>query len=144
MSYTELFTEVHVPLAKLDPVSASAERVTAWVSVAKYNRVVAVVQVGAVAANRQIIARIEQAKDTNGTGQKVIAGKESGTILTPDQNGLIAIELRTEELDTNNLYDCINLKLMIQGGAIIASAILWGIEPRYAPVGDTAYIEVVA
>lgn len=141
--YTAQVSERMNPLAKIDAASYSAEQVTAWVSLSNYNRAFAVINVGAIAANRQIQARLEQATGANGEGQKVIAGKESAVLLTADQNGLIAIELQTEELDVNGGYDHVLLKLMIQGGAIICGAVLYGCEPRYAPVGQANWIEVI-
>lgn len=143
MWYTSQVSERSIPLARINPASYAAEQVTAWVAVNNYHRLRAVVHVGAVAANRQLIARLEQATNTDGAGQKVISGKESGTVLTADQNGLIAIELQTEELDVNGGFDCVCLKLMIQGGAIICSAVLYGEEPRSLPVSQTGWIEVV-
>lgn len=143
MPYTENFSEVHAPLARINPQSTSGQLVTAWVSLKHYARAVAVVHVGAIAANRQVIVRLEQATDTLGSGQKVIAGHESDTLLTADENGLIAIELRAEELDVNNLYDCVALKVTAQGGAVIVSGVLYGTEPRYAPVDQTLWEAVI-
>lgn len=143
MSYTQRFSEGHAPLAKIDPVSLNGQTVTSFVSLRNYPRVVALVHVGAIAANRQIEARFEQATDTQGSGQKLIDGKDTDVLLTADQNGIYAIELRAEELDTNNGYDCVALKLTSQGGAVIAEAVVLGLEPRFAPVDQTLWAGVI-
>ena len=60
-----------------------------------------------------------------------------------DGDDLVAIEVRTEELDVTNNFDCIQVRVEIGGAAVELSYILYGIVPRFAPVGVTNWAEVI-
>ena len=151
MSYTERFTEVHSLLTTLHPVSRGiATTDSAWVSVANYHRVILLINVGAMAQGATLDVQIRQATNTAGAGAKGIpttaAQSKLITQLTQaggDGNQNLAIELRTEELDVNGGFDCISVRDTVGGGAVLLEYELFGIEPRYAPVGVTAWQEVV-
>lgn len=141
MTYNERFTEMHVPLAVINNASYNSQQVTPWVSLGNYHRAVAILKFGAIGAV-EINAHLEQALGTQGYGQKLIAGKAITTLLNADDNALIAIELRTEELDVTNHYESICLKVT-PSGAVIFTAFIFGIQPRYAPGPVTGWHEVV-
>ncbi len=151
MSYTERFTEVHYPLVNVVPAvkSAGAEVISAYVSLANYHRAVLVIHTGAIAATGTVIVRLIQATNTAGASPKGIPttatqDKLTSTLTTADANSVIAIELRTEELDVANGYDCVAIGFDVDTDTVPMSAILYGIEPRFAPVATTNYNEVVA
>ena len=132
--YTVPFSDEFYPVAKINPASYTTEQVTAWCAMADYRRAVLVLHVGAIAAGRQVNCRIEQAQDAGGLGQKVVTTKVIDTLLDADDNALVAIEIRDEEMDAANDFDYICAKINPAGGAVILSAILYLYEPRYAPV----------
>lgn len=150
MSYTELFTEVHYPLVNVPPAvkSPAAEQISAYVSLANYHRAVLVAHLGAFAATGTVRFRLLQATDTAGASAKGIpttAGQDKlTTVLTvADANSVVAIELRTEELDVTNGFDCVAVAYDVDTDTVALSAILYGIVPVYAPVPTTNYNEVV-
>lgn len=151
MSYTERFTEVHYPLVNVVPAvkSAGAEVISAYVSLANYHRAILIVHTGAIAATGTVRVRLLQATDTAGTSAKGIPttatqDKITTVLTTADANSVVAIELRTEELDVANGFDCVAVGYDVDTDTVAMSAILYGIEPRFAPVATTNYNEVVA
>jgi hypothetical protein len=151
MSYTERFSEVHSLLLTLHPVSRGiATTDSAYVSLANYHRAVLCINVGVMAGGSSLDIQIRQATNTAGAGVKGIpttaAQSKLITQLTQaggDGSQNLIIELRTEELDIANGFDCIAVRDTVAGGAVLLSYELYGIEPRFAPVGTTAWQEVV-
>ena len=150
MSYTERFTEVHYPLITVPPAvkSAAGEQVSSYVSLANYHRAVLVIQTGAIAATGTVIVRLLQATDTAGSSPKGIPttatqDKITSTLVTGDANSVIVIELRTEELDVANGYDCVAVGYDVDTDTVALSMVLFGIEPRFMPVATANYNEIV-
>ena len=144
--YTERFSEVHYPLAvdHADSLGAGTTY-TAYVSLQNYHRAVAVIDVGDMAGTATFIVQVMQATSIVGAGAKVIAGKAI-TIMTQaggDGNEIRCIEVKAEELDVDGGFDCIALRFIYAAAATEFSAILYGIEPRYAPVPTTNWAEIV-
>lgn len=150
MSYTERFTEVHYPLVTVVPgvKSATSEVISAYVSLANYHRAALVIHTGAIAASGTVIVRLIQATSTAGASPKGIPttatqDKLTSTLTTADANSVIVIELRTEELDVSNGYDCVAIGYDVDTDTVAMSAILYGIEPRFAAVPTANYNEIV-
>ena len=144
--YTERLSEALYPLARLNPANKTvANHDTGYVSVKNYHRVWAVIEVGVMAQGATLDALLYQATDTAGTGGKVIAGK-SITQLTQaggDGNQILCIELQTEELDVDNAFDCVQLRLTVAGGTVYAAAQLYGCSTRFAATPTTNWEEIV-
>lgn len=150
MSYTERFSEVHYPLLTVPPAvkSATTEQISSYVSLANYHRAALVIQTGAIAATGTVKVRLIQAKDTSGTtpiGIPTTATQDkiTSTLTTADANSVIVIELRTEELDVNNGYDCVAIGYDVDTDTVALGIVLYGIEPRFAAVPTTNYNEIV-
>ena len=146
MCYTERFTEVHYPLTWEDPdLRAIGVHTSGYVSLMNYHRAVLYLHVGAMTQGATLDCRLLQATDVLGAGAKAIAGKAI-TQLTQagcDGDDLLAIELRTEELDVSNNFDCVAMEVTIAGATVYFSSVILGLEPRYAPTGVTNWQEVV-
>lgn len=144
--YCARFSELHYPLADDHADSfAIGTHTSSYVSLMNYHRAVVVINVGDIAAGGALDAKILQATTTAGAGVKDITGKAI-TQLTQaggDSDSIVCIELQTEELDVTNLFDCIALELTVTSGAVEFSYIIYGIEPRYPPVGTTNWAEIV-
>lgn len=149
MSYTERFTEVHYPLVGIAPAvySAAAEQITSYVSLANYHRAVLVIHIGTVAAGGTVQFRLLQATTTAGAGAKGIPTTATQdkitTVLTGADSNWVAIELRTEELDVANGFDCVAFGYDVDTNTVALEATLYGIEPRFAAVPTTNYNEIV-
>lgn len=146
--YTEKFTEVWQPLYKLSPISVTngSEVFTSYVSLANFHRAFILIEIGVMQSGSTIDAVVHQATDTSGTSAKHLDTSVAITQLTQagsDGNSLVGIELRTEQLDVEDGFDCIALGYTVGTAASIMSITIWGGVPRYAPVAVTGWNEVV-
>lgn len=153
MSYTERFTEVHAVLAALAPSAANAAvgaHNSAWVSVAQYHRLFALIHAGEPTGAATLDMTVQQATSNAGAGVKAItpqpagAGTKSITQLAAgDAGAYCGIEIRAEELDVDGRFCWVRLVTTVAVNLYYHSAFLIGIEPRYAQVGVTAWQEII-
>jgi len=146
--FTEKFVEVHEPLYILHPISVTngAEVLTPYVSLANYHRAFILINVGVMQSSGTIDAIVHQALNTSGGTPKHFSPTKAIVQLTQagsDSNSIVGIEIRTEELDVTNGYDCIALGYTVGTAAAILSIEIWGCVPRFPPVPVTDWNEVV-
>ncbi len=132
--------------AVLNPVSQGAGTVTTgWVSMATFESLLAILQVGALGTNATVDAKLEQAQNGSGTGAKDVTGKaitqltDAGT----DDNKEVLINLRSEELDVNNAFTHVRLSVTVATAACLISAVVLGLDARYQPAAQTATVDEV-
>lgn len=118
-------------LALLDniaPISQSAGTVTSgWVSAANFERFLAVLQTGVLGASATVDAKLQQATDSSGTGAKDITGKAITQIVKATGDGKqVEINLRAEELDTNNSFNYFRLSVTVGTAASLIAAVIYG------------------
>jgi len=142
MSYTERFTEGAALLGVIDPASHTAEKNTGYVSMANYGRAVIILHCGVIGGNLDV--DIETAKDTSGTGAKTFdsGNKDTTKTATTDNNTVTVIEIKAEEFDVANGFDCLNVEVTPASAGIFGVQV-WGLEPRYKPVSTTLLDAVV-
>lgn len=144
--YTARFSEMFCPLASMHADSfAAGEHNSGYVALNNYHRAVILIDVGDLAATATLDVDLEQATSTAGAGAKAITGK-SITQLTQaggDSDDLVCMELRTEELDVDGGFDCINVEVTVANAAAEFSVWIFGYEPRFPPVPVTGWTEVV-
>jgi hypothetical protein len=140
MSYTERFSEANVLLTVLTPVSRDAAATSSYVSLANYQRAFVVLHCGALTGTQDM--QLKQATDTSGTSAKVITGKAITQLAASDDDDVVAIEVRTEELDVDGGFDCI-AALTTPSAANIYAVQIWGCEARFKPVPTTAFAEII-
>ena len=142
---TELFSEGH-RLDWINPASRTSDMATfGWKSMRDYHKAVALVQVGAAAANATIDFKLTQATDDAGTSAKDITGKAITVLGGGDDNVMVVVELDASELDVSNNFDYINGELSVGGAAaVLCSAILIRYQPRFKGVDDSNLEEVVS
>jgi len=152
MSYTEKFTEVHKMLvSENSPALVVGTYDSPWVSLQNYHRAIAILHVLDMGAGATLDFSIRQATDTSGTSAKVItntAGVTTHAITQLTQAGGdvdsdCIIELRTAQLDVTNGFDCISVRAVVAVDTCVASYHVFGIIPRFPPVGVTEWTEVV-
>jgi hypothetical protein len=69
-------SELLAILTTLDPASqAAGTAATEWVSMVMFHDLLAIVQTGSLGTSATVDAKLQQAKDVNGTGTKDVAGK---------------------------------------------------------------------
>jgi hypothetical protein len=150
MSYTEEFTEVHNPLAAIHAnlYQAAVVQSTPYADLENYHRAVIILDVGDIAAGGALNMAVYQATNAAGTGRKGIPTTAGQTKLitqltAADDRVCVAIELRTEELDVDGGFHHVRAEVTPTGANISFACVIFGIEPRFAPVGITAWDEVV-
>lgn len=146
MSYTENVSEVRVPLATLWPASQTVEQNTARVLCEGYHRYQIEIIVGAMSSNATLDADVEQHNAASGGTTKNITGK-SITQLTQagsDTNSRVAIEIQSENLDVSGGFKWISLEVTPATAAVIFTATIYGVNPRYAPGDVTGWDEIVS
>jgi len=146
MPFTERLSEVLYPLDAdyADSHDAGTTDGT-YVSMQNYHRGWLVLNVGTMQATATLACSIRQATDTSGTSAKAITGK-SITQLTQaggDGDQIICVELRTEELDVQNGFDCVSVRVVVAAAAVEYSYVFYGAVSRFNPTPTTNWTEVV-
>jgi hypothetical protein len=123
-----------------------ATHVSDWVLVRDYPRLLFKLKVGIMGASSTLDAKLQQASTSTGTGVKDISGKaitqltQAGT----DDNSVVGINLRTEELDVQGGFEYVRFSVTIAAADCTYDAELLGFDPRYAPVPVTIWDEIIS
>jgi hypothetical protein len=125
----------------IDPDAAVAgTTTTGWVSMAKYEEVLAIVAAGDLGTSATLDAKLEQAQDSSGAGAKPVTGKAITQLTqagTDKSNKQAQINMRAEELDRTNGFSYVRLSMTVATATSDATGILLGMCSRYSP-GDAA------
>lgn len=134
----------------IDPDAYAASTVTTgWIAAKDFLSFLAVVSAGDLGSSATIDAKLEQATNSSGGSAKNIAGKaitqltKAGT----DDNKQALINLRQEELDTNNGFTHFRLSITVGTATSDAGGFVFGLDPAYGPaqLEDLATVdEIVA
>lgn len=121
-------------LATYDPVSQGAATVTTgWVDMKNFFAMLAVLQTGVMGASGTLDAKLQQAKDSGGTGAKDITSKAIAQILKASgDNKQALISVKAADLDTEGGFEFVRLSLTVGTAASLVSAIVLGFFPRFA------------
>lgn len=111
-------------LATIDPVSQGVGAVaTGWVSAAEFERFMAVIQTGVLGVAATVDAKLQQATSAAGAGAKDVTGKAITQIVkATGDNKQAIINLRANELDTNNGFAFFNLTITVAAAASLVAA----------------------
>ncbi|MCU0515229.1 MAG: hypothetical protein MUE40_21965 [Anaerolineae bacterium] len=142
MSDLALFTEKNEVLAKIDPASYGTAQNTGWASLSTHGRAVAVMQVGLIAATGTLDFKLQQAKDSGGTGAKDIPGKAITQLADAADNVVRVIEIKTDEMDVSGGFTHIRAVATPATAASLLSVVILGCAPAYEPVSQPAYVAV--
>lgn len=131
-------TEQVAVLGAISPSSQAVGAATsAWVSIAEFQQLLALVQTGTLGAAATVDAKLQQATDAAGTGAKDIAGKAITQIVkATGDNVFAAINLNAEELDVEGGFGYVQLSVTVGTAASETAAQVFGFVPRYAPASD--------
>ena len=134
-------------LGAIDPVSQAAATVTsAWMLMAEYDAIMAILETGALGTAATVDAKLRQATAVAGTGAKDITGKAiTQLVKASNDNEQVIINCRVDELDVNNGFCYVQLSITVGTAASLIAAQVYGFYPRYQPADhvDTV-IEVVS
>jgi hypothetical protein len=111
---------------------------TGWFDANDTARIVAIVNVGTIAASGTLDAKLEQATDSSGTGAKDITGGAI-TQLTQaggDSDKQVIIDVNGKSLDANNDFTHVRLTLTGAVGNVDLGALLLGQIVAYGQASD--------
>jgi len=137
-AYTERFSEVVIPLARIQVGAHLGGISSGWVSLADFHRAAVIVDCGNMASALQVT--LWEATDAAGTGVSYITGKVAA-LTSDDDNDHVIIELRSEELTPGCRY--VRVQTANAGAANTYGVALYGLVPRFAPVSTDNWDEVV-
>ena len=148
MPYQELDTERMQLLAVIhaDVGAAGTTYRTPYFSMQGQHKVLVLISVGDITATGTVDVALLEATDAAGTGAKLIAGKAITQLTAAggDSNDAVAINLRTEEMDAAGNFDHVSVRVRVTTANANFGLFVLGNVPRYAPVSQTAWTEVVA
>lgn len=145
MHQTIKFSDRTAILGTIDPASVAASTVlTAWVPVAKWHTIAAVIATGVLGASATVDAKLRQATDASGTGAKDITGKSiTQLVKASHDNKQVVLECKADDLDTANGFTHVALSVTVGTAASLLAAVLFGTNPRYLPASDFDDADVV-
>jgi hypothetical protein len=117
---------------------------TSWLSMRDFAKLTALIFAGTLGSSATLDGKLEQAKDSGGSGAKDITGKaitqltQAGT----DSDKMVAIELDASELDVAGKFDHVRLTITVGTATSDAGALVIRHQPSYAPVDDSNLDEV--
>ncbi len=128
---------------------APGSALTAWISMANFSKLQALIQVGTFGAVATVDAKFQQATDAAGAGAKdLVPAKAITQLLAAGGNDRQAvINLEESELDVENDFDHVQLSVTVGTAASDIAALLMGGEAAQGPASDdqdTSVAEVVA
>jgi len=144
--YTERFTEVNQPTGELYPaLKAATTHNGAWIPMSNHQRVVFLIMVGAMTSLSTLDFMVQQDDDGDGVSAKAITGKAI-TQLTEaggDGNDLLAVEVRTEELDVSGGFEYVRGVLTVGTDTVYCAMLPLRFIPNYPPVATTGWTEII-
>lgn len=130
-------------LAAINPSSQAAGAANSgWVSMANFQKLLAIVQTGTLGAAATVDAKIQQAQDNAGTGAKDIAGAAIAEI-SGANNQQAEINLDASQLDVEGGFGFVQLSVTVGAAASETAALLLGFNPRFAPPANAASVAQV-
>lgn len=124
-------------LGAINPSSQEAGAATSgWISLADFQKLLAVVQTGTLGASATVNAKIQQATDSSGSGAKDVTGAAIMQI-SGANNQQAEINLDAEQLDVEGGYGYVRLSVTVGTAASQTAAVVFGFNPRFAPASDS-------
>lgn len=139
------FSDRNAILSTIDPASTAASTVlTAWVSMAEWHSIAAILQTGALGTAATVDAKLRQATDASGTSAKDITGKAiTQLVKASHDNKQVMLQCTGENLDVANGFTHVALSVTVGTAASLISAVLLGNNGRYEPASDYDDADVV-
>lgn len=111
---------------------------TEWTDASLWNGFMGVVQAGALGVAATLDASIRQATDDAGASAKAVTGASIVQLESGAGNDMLAvINCDANELDRDNGFTFVSLRLTVGTDNSFASGVLYGVGPRYGPASDS-------
>jgi hypothetical protein len=126
-------------LAAINPSSQAAGAATSgWISLANFQKLLAIVQTGTLGASATVDAKIQQATSAAGAGAKDITGAAITQIVkATGDNQQAEINLDAAQLDVEGGFGFVQLSVTVAVAASQTAALVLGFNPRFAPASDS-------
>lgn len=139
-----LFSDSFELLAQIAPASYNpGVQDSGNVDIEGYHRVFAIIHVGSLGTSATLDADLEQATTSAAGTRAAITGKSITQLTDDDDDCVVFIELRTEELDVDGAYKFVNLEVTVGTAAVIFGAEVYGVKPRFLPAANALVEEIV-
>jgi len=145
MNANALPSEVSAIVGVVDPDANAAGAVSsAWVAMADFESIMAIVMAGTLGTSATLDAKLEQATDSSGTGVKDISGKAITQLVkaTNDDDQAI-INCRAEDLDLANDFTHARLTMTVGTATSDCAGIVIGFNARRMPTDGEDLASVV-
>lgn len=123
----------------IDPdVTAAGTVTTAWIDMADFQSIMAIILAGTLGSSATVDAKLEQATDSSGTGAKDITGKAI-TQLTDggsDSDKQAVINCFADDLDLENGFTHARLSVTVATATSDVGAVVLGMDARVEPASN--------
>lgn len=146
MSYTQKFTEGHQPGGELYPaLKTPAAYNGAWIRLSNHQRVIFILQVGTMAQTSTLDFLVQEDVLGDGASAAAITGKAITQLTAAGGDGddLVAIEVRTEELDVDGGFCWVRGVLTVGTANVTCAMLPLRFVANYPPVAVTGWTEVI-
>lgn len=145
MNANALPSEVAAVVGVVDPDATAAGTVTsAWVDMADFESIMAIVMAGTLGTSATLDAKLEQATDSSGTGAKDVTGKAiTQLVKASNDDDQAIINCRAEDLDIANDFSHVRLSMTVGTATSDAAGIVLGFNARRMPVDGEDLASVV-
>ena len=133
-------------VATIDPDAYAAAAYTSdWVDMSKFHDIQAIVLAGEMDATSTIDIVLQQATDSSGTGAKNITGKSATQLTDTDDDKQVVLNCRADELDKDNKFDFLAVKVTVGTAASDMGAVIIGFDARYeaATANDLSTVDEI-
>lgn len=142
--YTENFSEGHAPLAAFGATAATTEQNSGYVNMSKYHRLAIVFYLLQTTTSFDVDVEIT----TDGVSAGLFTLKSATQVGSSGDDVIFVIEIRADELGhpegaPSENYDWVNIEVTPVGASAF-TCIVFGCEPRYAPIDQTLWEQVVS
>lgn len=146
MSYTENFAEGFAPLAAFGAAAATTEQNSGYVNMAKYHRLVIILYV--LTTGTTLDLDVEVTTDGVSAGLFNLPGKSITQLTSSDDDVTLCIDIRADELGKpagapSENYDWVNIEITPSGAANF-TCLVFGAEPRFAPIDQTLWEQAIS
>ena len=145
MNVNALPSDICAVVGVIDPDVTTAGAVSsAWVAMADFESIMAIVMAGTLGTSATLDAKLEQATDSSGTGVKDISGKAiTQLVKASNDDDQAIINCRAEDLDLANDFTHARLTMTVGTATSDVSGVVLGFNAKRMPTDGEDLASVV-
>lgn len=134
-SYTEKLSQQLAVIGQYNPASIAASTVlSASIDMAKYRRLLVIVQCGVLGASATVDVKLTQAATSGGSYTDISGKAITQLVKASNDNSVVKIDLAAEELTQGQRF--VKVSITVGTAASILGVIVLADDGRYHPQGD--------